>query len=110
VEKIELIQYREYKKNYQYDLMSEIKLLKNVIYITWSADIKKQAEKTLKNILNSNRNKKELESTILYSYTFMLCNYMKERPKTFDVIYVYLTDNKNNHMSIHQLKELSRQL
>lgn len=104
---IKIIQYKEFKKEYQFNLFNEIAMLKHVEKISWNKDTQELAKKIKDNMLNTNRYQSEKDNSILFDYTLFLINYMKDRPKTFDIIYNYLTENKYNYMGIEILKELS---
>lgn len=108
---MELIQLKDYKKSFEYDLMTEIDTLKKVQSDTWDQSIRDDIKNHSEHLTDTSRSKKHRDNIIVYSYIkYYLMNFMKDRPKTFDVIYKYISDYPTNYISMHTLKELSYKL
>lgn len=107
---VDIVQFKEFKKGFTFDLMKEISMHKEIVKsYTFNNEIKKMSNRILRNILNSDRSKREKEKTILYNYILYLCNFMQGGTyKNFDKIYQYIRDSKHNidYFNIVILKEI----
>lgn len=111
MELIEIDQFKEFKKEFEFDLRSETFLhLRTIPSITFNSKVLKMSKEILDKILDSSRPSKHTETTILYSYILYLCNFMKGHYDNFDKIYQYIQRDKSNirYFDLTILREIEK--
>lgn len=106
---INIVQYKDFKKEFEFNLIKEIALLKLVQKLSWNSKTQKKSSEILYHILDGKRVKSDKEHTITYEYVIYLSNFMQDRPKTFDNLLEYVENNKTDYIGIDTLKELIKE-
>lgn len=109
VDYVEIEQLGEFKEKFEYDILSERALLMWVEVETWKEETRARAKDIGDHMLDSTRARSDREQVVVYEYVRYLMNFMKDRPKTFDVLLDYVEENKGEYIGIHHLDRLARE-
>lgn len=105
---IKIVQYKDFKKEFEFNLIKEIALHKLVQKLSWNSKTQKKSKEVLYHILDGSRVKSDKDTTVKFEYAIYLSNFMKDRPKIFDNILEHMENSKGDYIGIETLKALSK--
>lgn len=105
---IDIMQYKEYKKEFEFDIISEIDMLKRTEKITFNKQLKKDIKDSLNHIIDSYRPQSHRENTIIIAYVkHYLLNFTANEVGNFDTIYNHVKSDPKRYIGVKFLRELN---
>ncbi len=92
----EIIQFDEWiKDNYEYDLITDLEILKKAERATFDSKVRENIESIRKRLIDSKRPEKDKLSVKQYCYTlYYLMNFVKYQPDNFDKLFSLVNKGK----------------
>lgn len=104
---IKIKQYEEFKKAFEFNMVEEIKLLKETQFKTFNSELQETIRNSLNHMMDLRRPKRHIETTIIISYIDYLSNFLIEDVENFDKLYNYIVEDPSRYIGVEYLRDIN---